>query len=418
MYNHAIRKHEKEMKDMSVLFKAYCRVYQKTLKLAMNFLDWSEPELLKGAGAVKKLPSAVKAKKVDNVLVVTDKGLTGLHLLDGLYESLDAQGVKYTVYDGVQPNPTIDNIETAVELYQNNSCNGIIAFGGGSPMDCAKACGARIVRPKKTVPELRGQLKVLKKLPPLFAVPTTAGTGSETTIAAVVSNPVTHEKNAINDPRLRPVMAVLDPELTVGLPQKITSTTGMDALTHAVEAYIGHSNTKTTRRAAEEATKLIGENLLTAYEDGKNLTARGNMLEGSYLAGLAFTRAYVGYVHSIAHNLGGMYGTPHGLANAVILPYVLDYYGKTAWKPLAKLAKISGFVETANRSNEEIANAFIARIREMNAAMNIPEKFDFIKEEDIPLIAQRALKEGNPLYPVPKIMDQADCEAVIRRLMA
>ena len=418
MYNHAIRKHEKEMKDMSVLFKAYCRVYQKTLKLAMNFLDWSEPELLKGAGAVKKLPSAVKAKKVDNVLVVTDKGLTGLHLLDGLYESLDAQGVKYTVYDGVQPNPTIDNIETAVELYQNNCCNGIIAFGGGSPMDCAKACGARIVRPKKTVPELRGQLKVLKKLPPLFAVPTTAGTGSETTIAAVVSNPVTHEKNAINDPRLRPVMAVLDPELTVGLPQKITSTTGMDALTHAVEAYIGHSNTKTTRRAAEEATRLIGENLLTAYEDGKNLTARGNMLEGSYLAGLAFTRAYVGYVHAIAHNLGGMYGTPHGLANAVILPYVLDYYGKTAWKPLAKLAKISGFVETANRSNEEIANAFIARIREMNAAMNIPEKFDFIKEEDIPLIAQRALKEGNPLYPVPKIMDQADCEAVIRRLMA
>ena len=352
------------------------------------------------------------------MLVVTDKGLTGLHLLDGLYEKLDEQGIKYTVYDGVQPNPTIDNIETAVTLYQNNNCNGIIAFGGGSPMDCAKACGARIVRPKKTVPELRGQLKVLKKLPPLFAVPTTAGTGSETTIAAVVSNPVTHEKNAINDPRLRPVMAVLDPELTVGLPQKITSTTGMDALTHAVEAYIGHSNTKGTRRAAEQATRLIGENLQKAYDNGKDLEARGNMLEGSYLAGLAFTRAYVGYVHSIAHNLGGMYGTPHGLANAVILPYVLDYYGKTAWKPLAKLAKASGFVETEGKSNEDIAKAFIARIREMNAAMNIPEKFDFIKEEDVPLLAQRALKEGNPLYPVPKIMNHADCEAVIRRLMA
>ena len=402
---------------MSFLFKAYCRVYQKTLKLAVNFLDWSEPELIQGAGAVKRLPAAVKAKDVNNVLVVTDKGLTGLHLLDGLYESLDAQGVKYTVYDGVQPNPTIDNIETAVELYKDNHCNGIIAFGGGSPMDCAKACGARIVRPKKSVPELRGQLKVLKKLPPLFAVPTTAGTGSETTIAAVVSNPVTHEKNAINDPRLRPMMAVLDPELTVGLPPKITSTTGMDALTHAVEAYIGHSNTKGTRKAAETATKLIGENLLTAYEDGKNIQARGNMLEASYLAGIAFTRAYVGYVHSIAHNLGGMYGTPHGLANAVILPYVLDYYGKTAWKPLAKLAKISGFV-SAEGTNEEIANRFIARIREMNEAMNIPAKFDFIKEEDVPLIAQRALKEGNPLYPVPKIMDQADCEAVIRSLMA
>ncbi|MBQ6066440.1 MAG: iron-containing alcohol dehydrogenase [Clostridia bacterium] len=403
---------------MSVLFKAYCRLFQKGMKLAVNFLDWTEPELIQGAGAVKRLPAAVKAKNVNNVLIVTDKGLTGLHLLDGLYENLDAQGVKYTVYDGVQPNPTIDNIETAVELYKNNGCSGIIAFGGGSPMDCAKACGARIVRPRKTVPELRGQLKVLKKLPPLFAVPTTAGTGSETTIAAVVSNPVTHEKNAINDPRLRPIMAVLDPELTVGLPQKITSTTGMDALTHAVEAYIGHSNTRGTRSAAEQATKLIGENLQTAYEDGKNIQARGNMLEASYLAGLAFTRAYVGYVHSIAHNLGGMYGTPHGLANAVILPYVLDYYGKKAWTSLAKLAKASGFVETEGKTNEEIANAFIARIREMNAAMNIPDKFDFIKEEDIPLIAERALKEGNPLYPVPKIMDQKDCEAVIRQLMA
>ena len=403
---------------MSVLFKAYCRAYQKTMKLAMYMLDWSEPELIQGAGAVKRLPAAVKAKNVTNVLIVTDKGLTGLHLLDGLYENLDAQGVKYTVYDGVQPNPTIDNIETAVELYKNNGCGGIIAFGGGSPMDCAKACGARIVRPKKTVPELRGQLKVIKKLPPLFAVPTTAGTGSETTIAAVVSNPVTHEKNAINDPRLRPVMAVLDPELTVGLPQKITSTTGMDALTHAVEAYIGHSNTKGTRTAAETATKLIGENLLTAYEDGKNIQARGSMLEASYLAGLAITRAYVGYVHSIAHNLGGMYGTPHGLANAVILPYVLDYYGKKAWKSLAKLAKASGFVETEGKTNEDIAKAFIARIREMNAAMNIPDKFDFIKNEDVPLIAERALKEGNPLYPVPRIMDQKECEAVIRQLMA
>lgn len=400
------------------LFKAYCRVYQKVFKLAVNFLDWTEPELLKGSGAVKKLPDAVAAKGVDNVLVVTDKGLTGLGLLNSLYESLDAKGVKYTVYDGVQPNPTINNIEDAVTLYKDNGCKGIIAFGGGSPMDCAKACGARIARPKKSVPEMRGQLKVMKKLPPLFAVPTTAGTGSETTIAAVVSNPVTHEKNAINDPHLRPVMAVLDPELTVGLPQKITSTTGMDALTHAVEAYIGHSNTKKTKAAAEKATKLIGENLLKAYENGKDLEARENMLEGSYLAGIAFTRAYVGYVHSIAHNLGGMYGTPHGLANAVILPYVLDYYGKTARKPLAKLAKASGFVETAGLSDEVIAKNFIERIRELNKLMNIPAKFDFIKEEDIPLIAQRALKEGNPLYPVPKIMDQKDCEAVIRQLMA
>ena len=402
---------------MSKVFKAYCRIYQNVMKVACNFLDWSEPEIIKGAGSVRQLPAHIKLKGIDNVLVVTDKGLMSLNLLEPLFEELNKANIRYTVYDSVQPNPTINNIEDARELYLANSCKGIIAFGGGSPMDCAKACGARLARPNKTVPELRGVLKVLKKIPPLFAVPTTAGTGSETTIAAVVSNPVTHEKNAINDPVLRPKTAVLDPELTVGLPKKITSTTGMDALTHAVEAYIGKSNTKGTKLAAEKATKMIFENILEAYENGKNITARENMLEASYLAGIAFTRAYVGYVHSIAHNLGGMYGTPHGLANAVILPYVLDYYGETAYKPLAALADIA-FSDCAALSTEQKAKFFIKKIREYNEKMEIPAKFDFIKEEDIPLIAQRALKEGNPLYPVPKIMDQADCEKLIRQLMA
>ena len=402
---------------MSKLYNAYCRTYQTVLKFAMNFLDWTEPELLKGDGSVKQLPAAIKEKGLSNVLVVTDKGLMGLHLLDGLFAALDEAGVSYTVYDGVQPNPTIDNIEDALQLYKANGCQGIVAFGGGSPMDCAKACGARVARPKKTIPQLRGQLKVLKKIPPLFAVPTTAGTGSETTIAAVVSNPKTHEKNAINDPRLRPVMAVLDPSLTVGLPPHITSTTGMDALTHAVEAYIGRSNTKGTRAAAEKATRLIFDNLEEAYKNGKNIEARENMLNASYLAGIAFTRAYVGYVHAIAHNLGGTYGTPHGLANAVILPYVLDYFGESAYKPLAKLADIGG-LDTAALDDEGKAKLFIEKVREMNKNMNIPEKFDMIREEDIPTIAERALKEGNPLYPVPKIMNMEECVALIHQLMA
>ena len=398
---------------MSKLYNFYCRAYQKAFKVAVNFLDWREPELIKGPGSVKQLPAVIKAKGVTTVLVVTDKGLMGLHLLDGLFDALKAEAINYTVYDGVQPNPTIYNIEDALAMYKAANCNGIVAFGGGSPMDCAKACGARVVRPNKTVPQLRGQLKVLKKIPPLFAVPTTAGTGSETTIAAVVSNPDTHEKNAINDPRLRPKVAVLDPELTVGLPKHITSTTGMDALTHAVEAYIGHSNTKGTKEAAEKATKLIFENLYNAYENGKDLQARENMLIASYYAGVAFTRAYVGYVHSIAHNLGGMYGTPHGFANAVILPHMLDFYGKTADKPLAKLADVAG-LNTENLDTHQKALLFIAKIREMNKNMNIPERFDFIKDEDVPLIAKRALKEGNPLYPVPKIMDLKDCMNFIR----
>ena len=401
---------------MSLLFNAYCRAYQKVMYVGTMFLDWSRPELLKGAGAVKELPAAVKAKGVSKVLVVTDKGLMSLKLLDGLFEALDKAGISYAVFDGVQPNPTIDNIEDAVEIYLGNACQGIIAFGGGSPMDCAKACGARIARPDKTIPQMRGLLKVMKKLPPLFAVPTTAGTGSETTLAAVVSNPVTHEKNAINDNHLIPKVAVLDPELTVGLPKHITSTTGMDALTHAVEAYIGKSNTPGTKKAAIKATKMIFDNLYTAYEDGKNIEARANMLEASFWAGVAFTRAYVGYVHAIAHNLGGHYGIPHGLANAVILPYVLDYYGSSAYKKLSQLADIAG-LPTMGKNDEQKAKLFIATIREMNEKMGIPDKFDCIVEDDIPVIVERALKEGNPLYPVPKIMDKKDCEAVIRQLM-
>lgn len=399
------------------MYEAYCRTFQGVMRVAMNVLDWSEPELLKGAGAVKDLPKKIKELGYNNVLVVTDKGLMGLHLLDPMFEELRNNEIAYVVYDGVQPNPTIDNIEEARKLFLGNGCQAIIAFGGGSPMDCAKACGARIARPNTEIPKMRGQLKVIKKIPTLFAVPTTAGTGSEATLAAVVSNPKTHEKNAINDPVLRPKYAVLDPELTLGLPPHITSTTGMDALTHAVEAYIGQSNTENTAEKAKIATKMIFANLETAYKDGKNVEARENMLLASYYAGIAFTRAYVGYVHAIAHNLGGMYGIPHGLANAVILPYVLDYFGESAYKRLAELAEVAG-LDCAGKSDEEKAKMFIAEIRRMNKDMNIPEKFEQIKESDISLIADRALKEGNPLYPVPKIMDKAECVAIIRQLMA
>lgn len=393
----------------------YCRAYQGVFKMAMPFLNWDEPYLLKGPGAVKDLPALIKSKGIMNVLVVTDKGLMGLHLLDGMFEALETQGIKYSVYDGVQPNPTIDNIEEARRIYLRNNCKGIIAFGGGSPMDCAKAAGARVTNPNQQVVDMRGQLKIRHALPPLFAVPTTAGTGSETTLAAVVSNPKTHEKNAINDPKLRPKYAVLDPELTLGLPPHITSTTGMDALTHAVEAYIGRSNTKTTEKYAEDATKLIFENLETAYKDGKNVAARENMLIASFYAGMAFTRAYVGYVHAIAHNLGGIYGTPHGLANAVILPYVLEYFGESAYERLARLADVAG-ITNQSQSNEEKAKLFIAKIKELNKNMNIPEHFDFIEDKDIPTLVERALKEGNPLYPVPKIMDENDCREVILKI--
>ena len=396
--------------------KVFYRLYQKVLKLAMCFMDWSEPELLEGENAVLKLPSFIKNKGINKVLVVTDKGLMNLHILDPLFKELCNAGVSYVIYDGVQPNPTIPNIEECRDVYLNNKCEGIIAFGGGSPMDCAKAAAARIVKPRQSIRKMRGYLKVHKKLPPFFAVPTTAGTGSETTLAAVVTDPKTHEKNAIADPCLRPKYAVLDPNLTTGLPPHITSTTGMDALTHAVEAYIGKSNVKSTIKYAEKATKLIHDNLEKAYKNGDDIEARNNMLKASFYAGNAFTRAFVGYVHAIAHNLGGMYNTPHGLANAVILPVILKWYGPAVYPKLAKLADIIEITKP-DMNDEQKAKAFIKEIERMNRVMNIPDKFDFIKDSDVTILAKRALKEGNPGYPVPKIMNLKECEKVIRSLM-
>ena len=290
---------------MNPIYKAYCRAYQTVFRGRLPH-SVEEPELITGAGTVKTLPSIIKAKGINNVLIVTDKGITKLGLYNSLVENLEKTGIKYSIYDGTQPNPTINNVNRAKAMYINNRCEAIIAFGGGSPMDCAKLCGAAVVRPKKPIQKMRGLFKVMRKLPPLFAIPTTAGTGSETTIVAVVTDSETHEKYPVNDPQLRPRYAVLDPELTVSLPPSITAATGMDVLTHAVEAYIGRSNTKSTKEAAEKAAKLVFENLYEVYSNGQNLEARENMLVASYFAGIAFTRAYVGYVHAIAHNIGGL----------------------------------------------------------------------------------------------------------------
>lgn len=401
---------------MSSLFNAYCRIYQSAFKIGTNFLSWKAPTVISGKDSVLKIPALLRDRYIKNVLLITDSTLLKLGLPEPLIKALEENNIKCTVFSDVKPNPTIDNVEEAVEVFGNENCQAIIAMGGGSAIDCAKAAGARISNPDKTISDMRGQIKVTKALPLLIAIPTTAGTGSETTVAAVIVDPESHEKYAMNDPKLRPKVAVLDPLLTKGLPPHITASTGMDALTHAVEAYIGRSNTEETEACARKAVKLIFGNLEKAYYDGGDLEARKNMLEASYYAGVAFTRAYVGYVHAIAHQLGGLYDLPHGLANAVILPYVLEWFGTSAHKRLAELSYFAGTLDE-NLSNSENAVKFISEIKEMNRKMNIPEKLDCIREEDIPLIAERALQEANPLYPVPKIMDTEDCMQLIRSMM-
>ncbi|MCS0788934.1 iron-containing alcohol dehydrogenase [Cytobacillus firmus] len=389
------------------MYKTYCRMVQKTFKLASPFLPWRVPELLEGANSLDKLPDVIKKNDIRRILIVTDSGISALGLMNGLLLNLQKKSIEFYIYDKTIPNPTITNIEEALEVYKKNDCQGIIAFGGGSPMDCAKGVGARVVRPEKSISQMKGQFKVRKKLPPIFAVPTTAGTGSEATVAAVITDSSSHEKYAIIDLNLIPHYAFLDPLITLKMPPHITAATGMDALTHAIEAYIGRSNTAETRKFSIDAVRLIYNNLYETYKNGENLTARANMQKAAYLAGLAFTRAYVGNVHAIAHTLGGFYSVPHGLANAVILPYVLEHYGEAVWDPLAELA-VAARIGNASDSAEENAKNFILSIKSLNSRMGIPPKVSGIQDRDIPIMAERALKEANPLYPVPKIFNRDD----------
>ena len=401
------------------LKKAWYRIFQFCFYQFSKLMNWREPELLMGAGSIRNLPAAIKKEGLDNVLVITDKGLMDLGLPQKLLGALEEEGIGYSLYDGVEQNPSIDNIEEARALYLEKGCRGLVAFGGGSPMDTAKAVGARLVRPKKSIEQMGGFLKVRRKLPPLFAVPTTAGTGSETTIVAVVTDRKTKHKYAINDLNLIPDYAVLDPELTVGLPPSLTAATAMDAMTHAVESYItlNWGGDRRCPQMAEDAVRLIVENVEKAYREGDDLDARQKLLLASYYASYAFTRTGLTYVHCIAHTLGGLYNVPHGLANAVILPYVLELNGELIHPQLARLAEAAG-LEVEGKSVAEKAKAFIEEIKRLNGAMGIPEKFDLIRREDAVRMIAWALEEGNPWYPVPRIFDEKDIETVIGQITA
>ena len=397
---------------MKSLYELGCRIYQTVFKLAIPILPYRRPERLKDYSEVVKV---LKDHEVDSVIIVTDAGLRKTGIIDDFMKGFDQSDIKIVVYDKTVANPTIENIMEAKRLYEEGSCKSIIAIGGGSSMDCAKGLGAKIARPNKDIRKMKGVLKVLKKIPLLIAVPTTAGTGSETTLAAVITDEKTHFKYPINDFVLIPRYALLEPRLTLSLPKSLTSTTGMDALTHAVEAYIGRSTTKKTRQESLEAVRLIFDNIKIAYDRPDDLRARKNMLDAAYLAGCAFTVSYVGYIHAIAHSLGGKYGIPHGLANAVIMPYVLKGYKKAIYDKLKELA-VYAKVASEDDSAKVAAEKFIKAIEELNAYMQIPDKLKGIKDEDIPTLARQAEKEGNPLYPVPVFYTAKELERFYREI--
>lgn len=389
---------------------ARCRVYQVCFAVGARLLPWRRPEAITGIGSFFRVPALLAERGVRKPMIVASRRQSQMPMFQEMVSHLS----DYSLFSDVTANPKVSTVEALAAHYRREGCDGFVAVGGGSPMDAAKAAAALLARPGRSLAQLGGLLKVRRRIPPLIAVPTTAGTGSETTIAAVVTDEA-HHKYAISDLCLIPDAAVLDPQLTVSLPSSITAQTGMDALTHAIEAYVGRFyNTAETRRLAEQAVMAIFRYLPAACADGTDLQARQALLLASYHAGFAFTRAGVGNVHAIAHTLGGLYDVGHGLANAVLLPVVLRDYGKAVHRRLARLAELVGLpggTEAARADN------LIDAIFDMNQCLGIPDGFTCIREEDLPQMAVWADAEANPAYPVPVIYDRERFISVIRKVM-
>lgn len=383
-------------------------------RLFAAFMPDRSPVTLLGTGSARALCTSIAQTGTTKCLVVTDQGLVDLGLIGRIVADLEAAGVGCVVYSGVEPDPTFAHVQEGLARLRESGAQAVLAVGGGSPMDAAKII-ATLATNDKPVRRLVGWFRVRKAPLPLYAIPTTAGTGSEATIAAVVSDPATHVKNFVVDPKLVPEMAALDPELMAGLPPPITAATGMDALTHAVESYLAVTATRQTQRYSMIAVRVIFANLEKAYRDGSDLTARGAMALASFYAGMAFSRTSVGYVHAIAHNLGAKYGTPHGWANALVLPHVLEFSAETASPRLAALADMIGI---GGASERDRARGFIDAVRELQATVGIPPTLPALQRADVPMLAQRALAEAWANYPVPRYMQQAEAEALIAKLVA
>ena len=393
----------------------FIRLFQRVMKHALYIIPWGMPKLLEGIDCIERLPSVIQQDGHSKVLIVASNSVYKNGFMNSMLHEMERLHISHVMYCGISPNPLDTEVEYGVELYNTNGCDAIIAFGGGAPMDCAKAIGARIARPNKSIAQLQGVYKVLKKTPDVYAVPTTSGTGSETTVASVITEASTHHKASINDMFLMPKYAVLDPKLTVSVPPRITATTGLDALSHAVEAYTNHAyNTKLENNFAKEAVRLIYENLYTAYCDGSNIEARMHMQKAAFYAGRAFTRGCVGNVHAIGHTLSGLYGVSHGEAMGILLPLVMRAYGDKAHFRLSELADVCGI---QGNSVGEKAEAFISWIEEMKKKMNISEYPNCICETDVDQMVNWSYAEAVPLYPTPVVWKKEDYRKFIVSLM-
>ena len=396
---------------MHTLKKLYCRCFQISFRAALPLMPYREPKLIDGFSGV---PKVLRKHNITRLLLVTDPGVYSLGLTTPLEQILKKAGITCIVYKDTVANPTSANVEDAKNLYLKKHCQALLAFGGGSSMDCAKGVGARLARPNKSLAKMEGILHVMHKLPLLIAVPTTAGTGSETTLAAVITDADTHHKYAINDFSLIPHYAVLEPEVTVGLPAQLTATTGMDALTHAIEGYTTKAAWEMTDMFHLKAIELISKSLRSAVANEKE--GREGMALGQYIAGMGFSNVGLGIAHSMAHTLGAVYDTPHGVACAMMLPIVMEYNAECTGEKYKEIAKAMGVEGVDDMSVEEYRKAAVDAVRKLSVDVGIPTKLEALKEEDLSFLAESAHADacapGNP-----KDASVEDLKDLFRKLM-
>ena len=382
----------------------------------LRLLPRNAPVVYKGLNSALVLCEQVAVLGFNKVLIVTDDFLGSSGILDGIKATLEKSGVEFAVFDGVLPDPAFDQVQAGEAVYRSEACQAVIAVGGGSVLDAAKMIAMLHTNPGP-LDSFDGIQKCKKPGVPLFAIPTTAGTGSEITLAAVITDPVSHRKIPVVDSKMIPGYVALDAEIMKGMPPGITAATGMDALTHAVESYLSKASTQSTELQAKAAVRLIFNNLVAAYHDGGNMEARDGMAVASFYAGAAFGKTSVGYVHGIAHQLGRVCGTPHGNANAMVLPEVLAAYGECVHQRLADLARTVNLDEPG-ASDSQLAGDFIQAIADMRKELELPLQPKDLKAQDIPGIVEEALAEAGALYPVPRYMSADEVRYIVNGLLA
>ena len=384
----------------------------KAVQALTYILPVSHPLVFAGPNSALNLCDNIQQLDMKKVLIVTDEVLLKLGVIQPLQSKLEQANIQVTIFSEVKPDPTFEVVEKAIQLFTSSQSDSVLAVGGGSTIDTSKVLALAAAN-NKSPKQLIGILKARKPSFPLFVIPTTAGTGSEVTVAAVLSDNETHVKSLVIDHKVVPLATALDPVIMQGMPPTITADTGIDALTHALESWVSEFANQETDFYSRAATKIILDNLVTAWKDGKNLAAREAMALGSHYAGLAMNKAAIGYVHALAHQLGAKYGIPHGRANAIILPYVLEFNREASEKRLAKLAREIGLTNAKNDS--EATDIFIQRIKTLLVELNINTQVQGIQQHDFPDMIEAAFTEEHGMNSIPKYKDYADAERIKKK---